>query len=76
MVSRQARKNFQLIAHPYVFVLREGKKIKKDFLDYSLMMLQVTSPETIKSPPREKNKKLQFIPTPLLMNVIRKKIND
>lgn len=38
------------IFHPYLFVLKEGTKIKKDFLDYSLMMLMVHSRETIESP--------------------------
>jgi hypothetical protein len=35
---------------PYLFVLKEGSKIKKDFLDYSLMMLMVHARETIESP--------------------------
>ena len=38
------------ILHPYIFVLKEGGKIKKDFLDYSLMMLYLHSTETIRSP--------------------------
>lgn len=42
------------ILHPYVFVLKEGGKIKNDFLDYSLMMLFVHSRETIASPFDEK----------------------
>ena len=45
-------KDLKLILHPYLFVLKEGTKIQKDFLDYSLLMLQVTSPEIIKSPQR------------------------
>jgi len=44
-------KDLKFIVHPYMFVLKEGQKIQKDFLDYTLMMLQVGSPETIKSPP-------------------------
>lgn len=36
--------------HPYIFVLKEGGKIKKDFLDYSLMMLFTHSLERIDSP--------------------------
>lgn len=36
------------LLHPYIFVLKEGKEIKKDFLDYSLMMLFV-HPEIIKA---------------------------
>ena len=38
------------ILHPYIFVLKEGGKIKKDFLYYSLMMLYLHSTETIRSP--------------------------
>ena len=51
-MTSQSKKNLQLILHPYVFVLKEGIEIKDNFLDYSLMILQVTSPETIKSPQR------------------------
>lgn len=52
------------ILHPYIFVLKEGGKIKKDFLDYSLMMLFVHSRETIHSPiedsiPLKKNTAIQ-----------------
>lgn len=35
------------IIHPYVFVLKEGKKIKNNPLDYSLMMFFLHPPETI-----------------------------
>lgn len=49
-MSFRPRQNLKLILHPYVFVLKEGIEIKKDYLDYSLMMLMVASPETIKSP--------------------------
>lgn len=52
MRSRQANP-LKAIFHPYIFVLKEGKEIKKDFLDYSLMMLFVHSKETIKSPNRD-----------------------
>lgn len=38
------------LLHPYLFVLKEGGKIKKDFLDYSLMMLFIHSTEIIRSP--------------------------
>ncbi|MBS4169014.1 hypothetical protein [Parachlamydia sp. AcF125] len=46
-------KDLKLILHPYMFVLKEGK-IQENMLDYSLMMLQVSCPETIKSPSYEK----------------------
>lgn len=42
--------DLKLLLHPYVFVLKEGREISHDFLDYSLLMLQVTCPEKIKSP--------------------------
>ena len=42
--------DLKLLLHPYIFVLKEGRKINNDFLDYSLLMLQVTCPETIHSP--------------------------
>jgi hypothetical protein len=38
------------ILHPYIFILKEGKKIKKDYLDYSLMILFIHSHETLRSP--------------------------
>ena len=41
------------ILHPYIFVLKEGGEIKKDFLDYSLMILFIHSRETIRSPSNE-----------------------
>ncbi len=46
----RSNKDLKLILHPYLFALKEGSQIKRDFLDYSLMMLQVTSPEIIPSP--------------------------
>ncbi len=39
---------------PFVFVLKEGHKIKDNPLDYSLMLMQVGRPEIIKSPIRKK----------------------
>lgn len=38
------------LLHPCIFVLKEGGKIKKDFLDYSLMILFTHSREIIRSP--------------------------
>lgn len=54
-------KDLKLILHPYVFVLKEGKKIKEDFLDYSLMVLQLGCLETIPSPQVKKNKNQQLL---------------
>jgi hypothetical protein len=47
-------KDLKVILHPYIFVLKEGQEISNDFLDYSLLMLQVSCPETIKSPSTHK----------------------
>lgn len=35
---------------PFVFVLKEGKAIKQNFLDYSLQMLHMQGVEKIESP--------------------------
>lgn len=35
---------------PYLFALKEGKKIQKDLLDYSLLMIHVQNHEIMKSP--------------------------
>ena len=45
--------DLKLILHPYVFALKEGDGIKENPLDYTLMMLQVTCPEKIKSPTKQ-----------------------
>ena len=34
--------------HPYAFVLKEGKTIDRNSLDYSLLLLQVGKPEVIR----------------------------
>lgn len=44
------------ILHPYIFVLKEGGEIKKDLLDYSLMILFLHSRETIRSPSKKAHK--------------------
>ncbi|MBS4164604.1 Uncharacterized protein PRO82_001935 [Candidatus Protochlamydia amoebophila] len=45
-------KSYDQFLHPYVFILKEGKKIQDDFLDYSLLLLQVNSADVIPSPKR------------------------
>ncbi len=35
---------------PYQFVLKEGSQIQNDFLDYSLLLLQVGLSDTLHSP--------------------------
>ena len=49
-MSSRSRHHLKSILHPYIFVLKEGRKIQKDFLDYSLMMLFIHSSEVLKSP--------------------------
>ena len=49
-MSTESQNALKTLLHPYIFVLKEGRKINKDFLDYSLMMLHINSRETIKSP--------------------------
>lgn len=50
MASKVNKKNLKHILHPYLFVLKEGPKIRDNYMDYSLLILQVGKPETIKSP--------------------------
>lgn len=48
MASKYPQQLLNLL-HPYQFVLKEGD-IRKNSLDYSLLLLQVTCHEIIKSP--------------------------
>lgn len=41
--------------HPYVFLLKEGNQIKDNYLDYSLLMLQIGQLAILPSPHRAKN---------------------
>lgn len=50
MRHKNRPKNF---FQPFVFVLKEGKKIQDNPLDYSLMLMQFTRPEIIKSPMKQ-----------------------
>jgi hypothetical protein len=43
-------KSYDQLLHPYVFVLKEGGDIQEDFLDYSLLLLQVGKPDVLHSP--------------------------
>lgn len=49
-MSSETKQTLKTILHPYLFVLKEGVEIKKNLLDYSLVMLLINSAETIKSP--------------------------
>ncbi|MCE5316248.1 MAG: hypothetical protein LLG04_02655 [Parachlamydia sp.] len=61
----RSNKDLKTLLHPYLFALKEGPTIQKDFLDYSLLMLQVTSPEIIRSPDRSKRPAEFFLPQPI-----------
>lgn len=54
-MTSEAKHNLKTILRPYLFILKEGGKIKNNLLDYSLMMLLINSSETIKSPAIKKN---------------------
>lgn len=49
-MSSKSKQGLKSILHPFLFVLKEGRGIKNDYLDYSLMMLHINSSETIRSP--------------------------
>jgi hypothetical protein len=49
-------KPYDQFLHPFVFILKEGKEIQNDFLDYSLLLLQVNLTDVIPSPGRRRAK--------------------
>ena len=49
-MNQKKQGEFEKSFHPYIFILKEGDKIQKNLLDYSLMMLSVHAHETIRSP--------------------------
>lgn len=54
-------KRLKLLVHPYIFVLKEGRDIQGNFLDYNLLMLQVNCPETIRSPKNDIDKSIKAV---------------
>jgi len=52
------------ICNPYVFVLKEGRTIKSNYLDYSLMMLFTYSNEQINSPEDHEFKGIESVIEP------------
>lgn len=68
MESSQPNSPITLICHPFSFALKEGLSINDDMLDYSLMLLQRTCTEFIKSPSSQPHKKMVFV-EPLSLNV-------
>jgi len=53
---KESSKPFEHFLHPYVFILKEGLEIQNDFLDYSLLLLQVGKPDTLYAPKHYRNK--------------------
>ena len=50
---KKARNGYDNFLHPYIFVLKEGKEIKDNFLDYSLLLLQVGPIDVLHSPNKQ-----------------------
>lgn len=49
-MKADSTRDLQALLHPYLFVLKEGKDIKDNLMDYSLLMLRVNATEVINSP--------------------------
>lgn len=49
-MNQPRSKNFDHLLHPYIFILKEGKEIQRNFLDYSLLLLQVGQSDILPSP--------------------------
>ena len=47
---KESQPNFKHFLHPYIFILKEGKQINENFLDYSLLLLQVAQVDILRSP--------------------------
>jgi hypothetical protein len=56
-MSFRNNQDLKTLLHPYIFVLKENPGIQKDYLDYSLLMMQVGRPEMLKSPLSYKKKR-------------------
>jgi hypothetical protein len=41
--------------NPYIFILKEGKQIQENYLDYSLLLLKIGQVTVLPSPHRAKN---------------------
>lgn len=48
--------------HPFAFALKEGKKIQHDFLDYTLMLIQVYNNEVMRSPSHYQKSEAPLLP--------------
>lgn len=52
---KKSSKQADHFLHPYLFILKEGKQIRENFLDYSLLLLQIGELAVFPSPHRPKN---------------------
>lgn len=59
-MDRKDTKKENNVPSPYLFILREGKKIDCDFLDYSLVLLKMSGAEILPTP--NKLKAAPYIP--------------
>ncbi len=50
MSENPNNQHLRSLVYPYTFVLQEGKRIKKNLLDYSLMIMLSEPSEIIRSP--------------------------
>lgn len=55
-MNSNLKENLKTMVHPYIFVLKEGNGIGKgeDLIDYSLLMLKISSTEILASPLKQK----------------------
>jgi hypothetical protein len=53
-MKQTSNKSVDTFLHPFVFALKEGKEINSNFLDYSLLLLQVGRADVLPSPHRSK----------------------
>lgn len=49
-MKQSSRTSYENFLHPIVFVLKEGTTIQNDFLDYSLLLLQMGQGDILRSP--------------------------
>lgn len=55
-------KRFDHLLHPFMFVLKEGSNIQNNYLDYSLLLLQVGLTDIIPSPsPKASNHRARLL---------------
>lgn len=60
-MKQQPQKPYDHFIHPYVFLLKEGHEITNNFLDYSLLLLQVGQADVLHSPHKKQQPLLPLI---------------